>query len=138
MRRIILILLVASGAQAQWITLHAEDVPRTKDGKLNRVAETPRTPDGQPGFSGLWYPGGERRPCGEKPDECIEQGLGKSIEGGNDLLLRELDIAHGMQGGLPYTPWTVQLEARAAVDAELIDEVCLENEKSLQHMQGLK
>lgn len=32
--------------------------------------------------------------------------------------------------------WTVPLEARAVVDTELIDEVCLENEKSLIHMQA--
>jgi len=35
-----------------------------------------------------------------------------------------------------YTkPWTVTLKQRIVVDAELIDEICLENEQSLQHMK---
>ncbi|MBZ5577958.1 MAG: hypothetical protein LAP40_15455 [Acidobacteriia bacterium] len=35
-----------------------------------------------------------------------------------------------------YTkPWAVTLKERIAVDTELIDEMCLENEKSLQHMK---
>jgi hypothetical protein len=35
-----------------------------------------------------------------------------------------------------YTrPWTVTIKERIIVDAELIDEICLENERSLQHMK---
>ena len=35
-----------------------------------------------------------------------------------------------------YTkPWTVTLHQRIVVDTELIDEVCVENEQSLQHMK---
>lgn len=35
-----------------------------------------------------------------------------------------------------YTkPWTVTLKQRILVDIELIDEICLENEKSLQHLK---
>jgi hypothetical protein len=35
-----------------------------------------------------------------------------------------------------YTkPWTVTLKQRVVVDTELIDEICLENEKFLQHMK---
>jgi hypothetical protein len=35
-----------------------------------------------------------------------------------------------------YTrPWTVLIKERLIVDAELIDEICLENERSLQHMK---
>jgi hypothetical protein len=35
-----------------------------------------------------------------------------------------------------YTkPWTVTLKQRIVVDAELIDEMCLENEQSLKHMK---
>ena len=35
-----------------------------------------------------------------------------------------------------YTrPWTVTLRQRIVVDTDLIDEVCLENEQSLQHMK---
>ena len=35
-----------------------------------------------------------------------------------------------------YTkPWTVTLNQRIVVDADLIDEICLENEQSLQHLK---
>jgi hypothetical protein len=35
-----------------------------------------------------------------------------------------------------YTrPWTVTIKERLVVDTELIDEICLENERSLQHMR---
>jgi hypothetical protein len=35
-----------------------------------------------------------------------------------------------------YTkPFTVTIKERLIVEAELIDEVCLENERSLQHMK---
>ena len=35
-----------------------------------------------------------------------------------------------------YTkPWTVTLKARIVIDAELIDEICLENEQSLKHLK---
>jgi hypothetical protein len=36
-----------------------------------------------------------------------------------------------------YTrPWTVSIKEGLEVDTELIDEICLENEKSWQHMQA--
>jgi hypothetical protein len=31
-------------------------------------------------------------------------------------------------------PWTVTIKERLIADAELIDEICLENERSLKHM----
>jgi hypothetical protein len=35
-----------------------------------------------------------------------------------------------------YTkPWTVTIKERLIADAELIDEICLENERSLKHMK---
>jgi hypothetical protein len=35
-----------------------------------------------------------------------------------------------------YTkPWTVTLQQQIAVDTELVDEICLENEKSAQRMK---
>jgi hypothetical protein len=36
-----------------------------------------------------------------------------------------------------YTrPWTITLQEAIQVDTELADEICLENEKSVQHMTG--
>jgi hypothetical protein len=36
-----------------------------------------------------------------------------------------------------YTrPWTVEMNQKITLDTELIDEMCLENEKSSQRMRG--
>jgi hypothetical protein len=36
-----------------------------------------------------------------------------------------------------YTkPWTVTLQQTIKLDTELVDEICLENEKSVRHMTG--
>ena len=38
-----------------------------------------------------------------------------------------------------YTrPWTVKMTQRIELDTELIDEVCLENEKSYQRLQAVR
>jgi len=55
--------------------------------------------------------------------------------------IRRLDFGHmdiqvTVDDPKAYTkPWTVLIKERLIVDSELIDEVCLENEKSLQHMK---
>ena len=60
-----------------------------------------------------------------------------------------LASAHGMAGQrlFPSTltiddpkaytrPWTVEMNQKITLDTELIDEMCLENEKSSQRMRG--
>ena len=48
-----------------------------------------------------------------------------------------LDIEFTVDDPKAYTkPWTVLITQTLVVDTELVDEVCLENEKSLQHMVG--
>jgi len=50
--------------------------------------------------------------------------------------LGHLEIQVTVDDPKAYTrPWTVTIKERLIVDAELIDEICLENEKSLQHMK---
>jgi hypothetical protein len=46
-----------------------------------------------------------------------------------------LEITVTVDDPVAYTePWTVTLKQRLVVDAELIDEVCLENERFVEHM----
>ena len=47
-----------------------------------------------------------------------------------------LEIEVAVDDPKAYTkPWTVTLKQQIAVDTELVDEICLENEKSYQHMK---
>ncbi len=49
---------------------------------------------------------------------------------------RHLEIKVTVDDPKAYTkPWTVMIKERLIVDAELIDEICLEGEKSLEHMK---
>jgi hypothetical protein len=48
-----------------------------------------------------------------------------------------LEVEFTVNDPKAYTrPWTVVLKASIVVDTEILDEICLENEKSSQHMVG--
>ena len=53
-RRLILFMLLAAGAQAQWLNYPTPGTPRTRDGKPDLSAAAPRTADGKPDLSGVW------------------------------------------------------------------------------------
>lgn len=46
--------LVAVGAQAQWLDYRAPGTPRKPDGSADLSAKAPRTPEGKPDLSGVW------------------------------------------------------------------------------------
>lgn len=50
------LLLLAAGAQAQWLDHKTPGIPRTPDGKPDLSAPAPRTADGKLDLSGLWQP----------------------------------------------------------------------------------
>ena len=48
-----------------------------------------------------------------------------------------LDVQITVDDPKAYTrPWTVEMPLQITLDTELIDEICLENEKSSQRMRG--
>jgi hypothetical protein len=102
----------AVAALGQWIHYPSAEVPRTPDGRLDPTAPAPRTADGRPDFSGLWWIGGRVRPCppllGGQQD-CAEKGLGLAGQAGADLSAYAVNIADGVEGGLPYQPWAAEL-----------------------------
>jgi hypothetical protein len=48
------LVVVSTGAAAQWLNYKTPGVPRTKDGKPKLNAPTPRALDGHPDLSGVW------------------------------------------------------------------------------------
>jgi hypothetical protein len=62
---LILLALLSSSAQAQWVNYPAPGTPRTADGKPDLFAKAPRASNGKPDLSGVWQteyaPPGENR-----------------------------------------------------------------------------
>ena len=51
----VVIVLLAGGLSAQWVSYPAPGTPRTRDGKPNLTAPAPRASNGKPDLSGLWH-----------------------------------------------------------------------------------
>lgn len=49
-----LTLLLSACAPAQWLNYREPGVPRTRDGKVDLAARTPKDPSGKPDLSGVW------------------------------------------------------------------------------------
>lgn len=53
---LVLMMLLAATAHAQWLNYPAPGTPRTRDGKPNMNAKAPKAFDGKPDLSGVWQP----------------------------------------------------------------------------------
>jgi hypothetical protein len=99
------VLLCQSLVAAQWIAQRTPGIPRLADGKPNLKAPAPRTAEGRPDLSGIWY---------LHFDECGRFGCA-DYQPGPEFL----DFGATLPGGLPYLPWAAELvKQRQATNAK--------------------
>jgi len=99
---------IPAALSAQWPDHPSPKTPRTADGKPKLDAPAPRTPDGKPDLSGVWaYTGRIGLPRnfipGVPPEPPLDQPKGAPPAA------TFFDIGAGIKGGLPLTPWAVQV-----------------------------
>src|SRR5271156_4560927 len=53
--RLLVLCMLSTAAQAQWLNYPTPGTPRTPDGKPNLAAPAPRADNGKPDLSGVWH-----------------------------------------------------------------------------------
>jgi hypothetical protein len=101
------ILLSAALAPAQWLNYPTAGLPRTRDGKPNLAAPTPKAPDGKPDLSGIWLPSeGVRHfldlAADLKPEDVPYQPWAKALaDKREDAVHKDDPLAQCMPPGVP-------------------------------------
>ena len=93
-------------AVAQWPDQSTPGIPRTASGAPDLKAPAPRTSDGKPDFSGMWFANVPAKDyCKEK--DCIQE---------ERMAREQINLGIKLEGGLPYTDWSKQQMAKRRVN----------------------
>lgn len=103
---VLIALLSSSGsALAQWLDYPTPGIPRLANGEPNLAAPAPRTAEGRPDFSGMWFANVPARDYCKEPD-CIQE---------ERMAREQINLGINLPDGLPYTEWSKeQMIARRA------------------------
>jgi len=92
-------------ASAQWLDYRTPGIPRLASGAPDLGAPAPRTPDGKPDFSGMWFANVPAKDYCREAD-CIQE---------ERMAREQINLGIKLEGGLPYTEWSKEqmVERRA-------------------------
>ena len=100
-----------AAALAQWLGYPTPGIPRLEDGTPDMGAPAPRTAEGKPDFSGIWF---ANVPSTDMCDagDCIQE---------ERMAREQINLGINLEGGLPYTPWSRERMAERQRDGGLHD-----------------
>jgi len=112
---VVVMVVLALPALAQWPAFRKAGVPRNPDGKPNLTAPAPRTADGKPDLSGIWNlvrgAAGQRGQRGQNG-----QATPPPPPPSGPPVSTFKNIGSAMSGGLPLQPWAADLVKRRVAD----------------------
>ena len=94
-----MLLFVLAGpavAGAQWLNYRTPGIPRLANGAPDLKAAAPRTADGKPDFSGMWFANVPPRDIAGRRIACRKSRMARE----------QIDLGINLKDGLPYTEWS--------------------------------